>query len=272
MEQLQILVATMNQTDLSLVDKMNLRCSAIIANQTDREEVRAESGAYGAVKMISTTTVGVGKNRNIAILASEAELLLFADDDVIYHDDAADHVKEAFRTHPEADVIIFSMDYTRNGEIIERRHLQTRRVHLWNSMRYGACALAIRRKALLKANLSFSQLFGGGCPFGSGEDSLFLRDCFRENLNVYTHSCVLGTCSRDQSSWFRGYNEKYFYDRGVLLRFLFPRTKYLMLLRFSIFFRKPTTVPMRKRFVWMYSGMKAGKNLRPYTDNTSGDQ
>ena len=38
MNHLQILVATMHQTELSLAEKMNIRCSAIIANQADREE------------------------------------------------------------------------------------------------------------------------------------------------------------------------------------------------------------------------------------------
>ena len=33
MARLQVLVATMNQQDLSLVKQMNLRCDAVIANQ-----------------------------------------------------------------------------------------------------------------------------------------------------------------------------------------------------------------------------------------------
>ena len=74
MEKLQVLLATMNQTDLSIVDKMNLRCSAVIANQADREEIRTE----GHVKMITTGTRGVGLNRNIALLAADGDILLFA--------------------------------------------------------------------------------------------------------------------------------------------------------------------------------------------------
>ena len=43
MEKLQVLVAAMDQTDLSLVTKMNLACSAIIANQTDHFGYDCES-------------------------------------------------------------------------------------------------------------------------------------------------------------------------------------------------------------------------------------
>ena len=39
MGKLQVLVATMNQCDVSLVEKMNLNCDAVIANQADREEI-----------------------------------------------------------------------------------------------------------------------------------------------------------------------------------------------------------------------------------------
>ena len=64
----------MDQTDLSLVTKMNLACSAIIANQTDHFGYDCENTDAGKVVMISTDTVGVGVNRNIALLASDIKL------------------------------------------------------------------------------------------------------------------------------------------------------------------------------------------------------
>lgn len=39
MSMLEVLIATMHRSDFSLLDRMNLRCSAVIANQTDREEI-----------------------------------------------------------------------------------------------------------------------------------------------------------------------------------------------------------------------------------------
>ena len=39
MKKLQVLVATMHQKDLSLVEKMNIRCDAVIANQADKNEI-----------------------------------------------------------------------------------------------------------------------------------------------------------------------------------------------------------------------------------------
>ena len=74
----------MNQADLSIAEKMNIRCDAVIANQADREEITNKETDYGVVKMVTTPTRGVGLNRNIALLAADADVLLMADDDVVY--------------------------------------------------------------------------------------------------------------------------------------------------------------------------------------------
>lgn len=265
MDSLQILVATMHQKDLSIVEKMNIRCSAVFANQADREEIETSDRSFGRVKMITTAARGVGLNRNIALLASDAEILLFADDDVVYYDDMPEKVVSAFQENPRADVLIFGMDILKNGNIA-RRQDRFRRLHVWNSMRYGTYRIAIRRSAVLKHNLSFHQCFGGGCPFGSGEDSLFLKTCFHNGLRVYAHEYVLGTCCKDTSTWFTEYGEKYFYDKGVLVRQLFPRLYWLMAMYFAVCFKRDTRLSVVQRICLVYAGIYGGKNMQTYEE------
>lgn len=260
MEKLQVLVATMHQTDLSLVEKMNLRCAAVIANQADREEIVTE----GDLKMITTATRGVGLNRNIALLAADGDILLFADDDMVYEDDMPRQVMTAFRDHPKADVLVFGIDITKDGKVTERRRVKSKRIRLWNAMRYGAVRIAVRRKALLQHNILFHQQFGGGCPFSAGEDSLFLKACLDHGMKVYGHPYSLGQCCKDSSSWFVGHNEKYFYDKGVLVRTLFPRIPHLMALYFAIFFKRQTELTVWQRIKLMLSGVHGGKQMIPY--------
>ena len=264
MEKLQVLVATMGQKDLSLVEKMNIGCGAIIANQADREEVQVADRPGGRVKMITTDTRGVGLNRNIALLAADAELLLLADDDVVYYDGMEQAVRKAFAENPKADVLIFSMDITKNGKIVGRREAKRKRLRVYNAMRYGTYTVAIRREAVLRANLSFHQLFGGGCMYSAGEDSLFLKSCFDRGLRVYGNDYVLGTCCKDTSSWFTAYNEKYFYDKGVLVRYLFPKIPYLMAPYFAILFKRETNLGVMKRMRFVFAGVRGGKKLLPY--------
>ena len=106
MSKLQVLVATMRQSDMSIAEKMNISCEAVIANQAGRNEFTETVGEFGRIRMISTDTVGVGLNRNIALFASDSDIILFADDDVVYNDDMPQNVIDAFRENPKADVII----------------------------------------------------------------------------------------------------------------------------------------------------------------------
>ena len=260
MEKLQVLLVTMHQTDFSILEKLNYRGSIIIANQADREQIETR----GQAKMITTATRGVGLNRNIALLAADGDILLLADDDMRYNDGMEEAVLAAFRENPQADALIFGLDIVRGGEVTERRRLKNKRLRFWNSMRYGAVRIAVRRKALLDNNILFHQRFGGGCPFSAGEDSLFLKACFDAGLKIYGHEYALGQCCKDSSSWFVGYNEKYFYDKGVLIRKLFPKSAYLMALYFGIRFKRETKLGVFKRLRLMYRGVRGGKKMQPY--------
>ena len=265
MDRLQILVATMHQQDCTLAEKMNIRCSAVMANQANREETEEREYPFGSVKMITTKTRGVGLNRNIALEAADAEILLFADDDVVYYDDMPEQVTAAFSEIPQADVLIFGMDILKNGQI-SRRQDHKQRLHVWNSMKYGTYRIAIRRSAWLQSNILFHQSFGGGCPFSAGEDSLFLKACFDNGLRVYAHPYVLGTCCKDSSTWFTEYGEKYFYDKGVLVRHLFPRLYGLMAMYFAVCFRRETKLSVLNRIRLVYAGVRGGKTMQAYEE------
>ena len=267
MSNLQILVATMHQADVSIVSNMNIRCDAVIANQADREEIVNVDTEYGTCKMITTVTRGVGLNRNIALMAATAEIVLFADDDMYYYDGMPAKVAEAFDKLPQADVLVFGLDILKNGEITENRRCSVRRLRVWNAMRYGTVRIAARRDALVKNNITFHQSFGGGCPFSSGEDTLFLKACFDAGLKVYSHNYVLGSCCKDTSTWFAGYNEKYFYDRGVLVRKLFPRLYGLMALYFGVRFKRETDVGVLRRLRLISAGVRGGKHMIPYPND-----
>lgn len=264
--ELEVLVATMQQTDLSLVEKMNLRQNAVIANQCGRWEFAQSQIGDKQIRMLSTDTKGVGINRNLALQLAEADILLFADDDMVYYDGALQGVVDAFRQQPEADVIFFCMDYTRDGEIFEQRRHKTKRLHTWNCLRYGAARMAIRREAVIRHRLTFSTLFGGGCLYGSGEDTLFILDAIRAGLKLYASDYVIGKCAKDTSSWFSGYNEKYFYDRGALVACAFPRNKFLMRWYFAWKASKKANISAKKASQLMKSGIRGFRTLTAWSE------
>lgn len=221
-KKLEVLVATMHQKDFSKIKEMNIRCDVVFANQADRNEYQELEFDGHLARMVTTDQRGVGRNRNLALLYAKGDYLLFADDDMVYADDCPEQVLRAFEELPEADVIVFDVAFSRNGTLEKTGH-PTAPLPYRRSWKYGTYAFAIRRESLLRANLSFHMLFGGGTPHSSGEDSLFLCGCYRAELRVYTHSYVIGRNGEGASTWFQGYTEKYFIDKGCWLSLAMPR-------------------------------------------------
>ena len=222
-QKLEILVATMHQKDFSKIEEMNIRCDVVFANQADRNEYAEQTFDGHRARMITTTQRGVGKNRNLALLYATGDYLLMGDDDMIYANDCPQQVVRAFEELPDADVIVFDVAFLRDGACVKTGHY-TGPLPFRRSGKYGTYAFAARRESLQKANIWFHTQFGGGTPHSSGEDSLFLADCYRRGLQVYTHSYVIGRNNEGDSTWFKGFTEKYFIDKGCWLSQAMPRT------------------------------------------------
>lgn len=226
MGRLQVLVASMHQTDFSKVETMNLSSDAIIANQADNYAYEEQSYPFGTVRMITTSQRGVGKNRNTALDLANGEIILIADDDIRYKDDYVNSVIGEFERIPQADAIVFNISTL--GESTYRRQNETsKRVRLFNALNYGAVRIAVRREKLERAGICFSLNFGGGALYSAGEDSLFIAEMIRKGLRIYTSSIVIAEVDQTSSTWFKGYNHKYFYDKGALFRALFGRLSYI---------------------------------------------
>ncbi|SHH27837.1 Glycosyl transferase family 2 [Fibrobacter sp. UWH9] len=257
----EILCATMHQKDFSKIKSMNIHSNVVFANQSDENSYQEMNFEGCVAKMITTTTRGVGLNRNFALLASSKDVILFADDDTFFYDGLEENVVAAFAKLPKADVIIFGMDYSQNGQVCESIKVPTGKLPFYKSLKFGTAFLAIRRSAYLKANLIFSQLFGGGCVYLHGEDSDFIINCYRKGLRIYTYDYVLGVTSKDSSTWFSGYGEKYFFDTGALAKFAFGKLAkpYMLYMTFRV--RKETEVNSIKRMRLLCAGHKSYDNL-----------
>jgi glycosyltransferase involved in cell wall biosynthesis len=211
----QVLVAAMHKANFNLLTEMNIQSDIIVCNQCDWSGLEIlEFRGYQAV-YINSITRGVGRNRNNGIINATGEILLLADEDVRYHDKYTEIIEGAFDLHPDADIIAFNVKRV-NDQRPESRDKAFRRVRLHSSLRYGACRLAVKRKSLAKANVWFSLLFGGGAQFGFGEDSLFVSDCIKKGMKMYASEKEIGVVDQKQSSWFTGYNDEYFRNKGAL--------------------------------------------------------
>lgn len=224
--QFQILVAALQAKDRQLYVDMHISADAVIVNQCEDNNICEEQICDANVLFIHSSDRGVGKSRNTAIMNSDAEIIEFADDDMIFVRDHDKLVINEFETHPEADLIIFSLD-SLNPDRPLLKILSFRRIGYRKAMRYGCARIAIRRDKLINSGVVFSELFGGGAKYGSGEDTLFLLDCIKAGLHVYESPTKVADVKQNNSTWFKGYNEKYYKDKGALFAAMFPKLCYL---------------------------------------------
>lgn len=217
---IQVLVATMGQTDHQLLAKMNIQTTAIIGNQCDRNEVENFVHRGAPIKWLSFAERGVGLNRNNTLMRADGDIVMFADDDMVFVDGYEALVSAAFQRLPKADVILFDLQYPDDRH---RPIRKIRRLSALGCMGYGTPHISARLHSLHAKGLSFHLYFGGGAKFSHGEDSLFLMDCLRQGLRIYAYPAVIARLEDRPSTWFRGYSDRYFFDKGVLIRQLFPR-------------------------------------------------
>ena len=221
----QLLVSTMNQTDDSIYKQMNLHTDAIVVNQTNYNGLDTISKDQYILKMYHFRERGVGLSRNSAMMRAEGEIVQFADDDMIFTDTHREDVIREFDNHPEADAILFSVE-SLNPERPLLKINKFARVSKLEALKYGCARLAIRRERVLYNNLSFSLLFGGGARYGSGEDTIFLQDCIRAGIKIYKSPVKIADVRQEISSWFTGYTEKYYVDKGALFAAALPKLCY----------------------------------------------
>lgn len=233
---MQVLISTMNKDDYSLLDRMNIQSNAIVVNQCDRNNFSEITYKGHLVKWISLNERGVGLSRNTAWMRADADILLFADDDLVYVDGICEKIIMTFNDNPDVDMFVYDIEILNdNREIRNYRPIKTiHKLKWYNSLRYGACRFAIRKNSLLKANISYSHMFGGGTPFGSGEDSLFLMSCLKKRMNVYAFPLKIAFVDSQVSSWYRGADDKYFRDKGALYYNCFPQLYPIIFAIYSI--------------------------------------
>lgn len=256
---LQVLVAAVSKEINELAENMHLKTDAVIVNQCDSYGYQEFFKGENRIQSFSMAERGVGLNRNTALLHATGDIVLFSDEDICFYDDYKEKVISAFEKNRDADLITF------NFKVHESRatyyNTKERRIRWHNYGRYPTFAVAAKLDALRKANVSFSLLFGGGAKYSNGEDSLFLRDCLKCGMHMYASTEEIGEEVFRESTWFCGYNEKFFADRGVLYHFLYGKLAKPFSLRF-LFAHKGEMckeVSLKQAYRWMKSGIAEGK-------------
>lgn len=203
---LQVLLSIMN-LDKKDLKKMNITSDCIVINQCRYNSYEE----FENFKIYSYNEKGLSKSRNKALEISDGDILLLCDDDVTYNKDYETIIKDEFEKNKDADIIVFNLE-SPNRKI--RYDKKDKRVYFHNCLRYGTYRVAMKKKSI--ADIRFNEKFGAGAKYCNGEEGLFLYDCLKRKLKIYASSKFIGKVEQSNSTWFDGYNHRYFFDRGAL--------------------------------------------------------
>lgn len=211
---LEVLLSCMNQNDTSIVKKSKITSDILIINQASHSSSEESYSGKQHIRMISTTERGLSNSRNMAIQNANGDICLLSDDDEIFDTNYENTILDAFQKLPDADVIAFHVfnKTTRLKPMIQRlRYL--------NCLKIASYQIAFRRKSILDKQIKFDPFMGAGSGNGSGEENKFLFDCLKNKLKVYYVPTAIATVQPQASTWFFGYNENFFYQRGTATRY-----------------------------------------------------
>lgn len=233
---LEVLVSTMNKKNFDLIEKMNLLTDSVIINQTnlncEQQYVEKRINDY-VHRIFNVNESGVGKSRNLALKNAKADISILADDDVEFVDNYREIILNAYKVNPDVDLILFnvpSKNVKRPTVNISKKH----KINYFNFMKYGAVNITFKTNSIKSKEVIFSLLFGGGAKYSSGEDTLFLKECLDQNLKIIALPNIIAKVDQENSTWFSGYKEKYFFDKGVFFKKLNPGLSYLLCFQFAI--------------------------------------
>ncbi len=265
---IQILAATMYQNDFSLLERLNIQSEAVVVNQCDKEGIHSfEYNGY-PVLWVDSTERGLSRSRNMALKNASADICVICDDDERLADGYPLMIENAYRALPKADFLAFNINRIGWNET-ERIFVKPKPIGRFRT--YSSVHITFRRRKILENGIVFDVRFGAGSGmYACAEDAIFCMDCHRAGLGMYTYPGLLCDVVCEESTWFTGYDEKYFYDVGAYLAAAFPRLKSLLKWYYPLRCRKLTklkTLSLLSAINKGIDGYKKGLNFKEFHDS-----
>ncbi|MDE5843550.1 MAG: glycosyltransferase [Muribaculaceae bacterium] len=210
-------------------------------------------------RILPTPTRGVARNRNLALDAATAPIVLESDDDVFYTEEQLLSVIRAFDEHPEADYINFR--YHSDDNPIPRFDAEfdmRRPPRGWYIG--GAFEMAFRLQPIRRRQIRFNELFGIGAEFPAGEEDLFINDVLRAGLKAIHLPITIVTHPGTTTSMRMEQADSFIRTKGAVFTYLHPLSWPLRMLAHA---RRFSTSP-REIARYIRAWMRGARDIRKF--------
>ncbi len=223
---LEVLLSVLN-LDKKKLSKMNITSKCTIINQCKKESFQK----YKNFSIYSYNELGLSNSRNRGLDLVTEDIVLLCDDDVIYDKKYEKIILDEFSKNKNADIIVFNIE-SPNRKI--KLNKNNKKLHFYNILRYSSQRIAFKLNSIKSNNIRFKSEFGSGSKYRSGEDTLFLVEALNKKLNIYSSTKNIGTVYHNESLWFKGYTEDYFFDKGALFTAINRRFRIVLMLQYLL--------------------------------------
>ena len=182
---LEILLSCMNLQDEDIITKSHIESDTIIVNQCGYDGYNEYDRNGHKTRIFSVNDKGLTKSRNYAI------------------------------KHSEADVIIFNI-----GNRPAHWGDMPKKLGYLDLMHVASWQISFKRESIVNNNVYFDERMGAGSGNGAEEEFRFLTDCRKNGLAIYYVPFVIADVAQTKSTWFKGYNEEFFINRGNTTRYI----------------------------------------------------
>ena len=218
---IEILIATMNQTNFDFLEAMFLfsdykKFNILIVNQTTQNCLLQSDNER--IKVLNVFETGLAKSRNLALINATKKLLVFTDDDVVFQQKFDKKIIKAFNHYKNHDG--FRFQYLNSQGNLAKKYPKEFQSKLtkFEILNTSSVELVFKRESLIKANMQFDENFGLGAKFFMGEEAIFVSDGIKNGLKMGFVPEKLLSHSQPSTGIKTAVSEIYFVQSAVFYR------------------------------------------------------
>lgn len=216
---LTVLLSAMHLQDENYIDTLNVESDAVVINQCDSRVNKTvshvcKSGKSVKVSYVETTERGLSKSRNMAIRTAGTnvadDVFILCDNDVEYVEGYEEIILNAYKAHPDADVLVF---FIKRPERSVPVFSCDKRMNYLSVLKIFSPEISFRPANI--NGITFNEKFGAGAKYFMGEENIFLYDCLKAHKKIYYVPTMIAKVRDEESTWFKGYTREFFVSRGA---------------------------------------------------------